>query len=326
MREIAGRPALKVHDEVLPFASIDALLGLGPERAARPRASWCCWCARRAPPRPSRSTGCSRSGSSRSCRSRACSSRYPHLTGATPLADGSLAMVLSAGAPDRRRPRHREAADLRRPPPKAEVRRRRILVVDDSPLTRELLASLLEAVGYEILTAADGAEALERLGRESVDIVVTDLEMPRMDGLELTRRVKAHPTWRALPVVIVTTRGGEADRQRGNGGGRRRLHRQGRPRPAGPGRRGLAAFGVKRSARGGVTVPAQLTGVEREHGQESRSAGGRRLADLSAADLRRAGEGPRARGGRRPPPTARRRSPRPSRSSRTSSPWTSTCR
>ena len=91
----------------------------------------------------------------------------------------------------------------------------RILVVDDSPLTRELIASLLEAVGYDILIATDGTEALDVLAQNPVDLVCTDLEMPRMDGLELTRRLKEPPTHKVLPVVILTTRGGETARQRG---------------------------------------------------------------------------------------------------------------
>ena len=87
-------------------------------------------------------------------------------------------------------------------------------MVDDSPLTRELISSLLEAVGYDIVNATDGAEPSTG-SRSTVDMVVTDLEMPRMDGLELTRRLKGHPTLRTLPVVIVTTRGGDADRRKG---------------------------------------------------------------------------------------------------------------
>jgi two-component system sensor histidine kinase and response regulator WspE len=144
--------------------------------------------------------------------------RYAHLTGATSLADGRLAMVLSAayliaGA--------QGTATLRMPrvsPRSPEPVRRRILVVDDSPLTRELISALLDAVGYETLIAADGAEALHLLTdahAPPVDLVVTDLEMPAVDGLELTRRLKAHPTHGRLPVVILTTRGGEEDRQRG---------------------------------------------------------------------------------------------------------------
>jgi two-component system sensor histidine kinase and response regulator WspE len=88
-------------------------------------------------------------------------------------------------------------------------------VVDDSPLTRELVSSLLEAVGYDVIMAADGVEALEVLGPSRAELVVSDLEMPRVDGLELTRRLKSHPTFKGLPVVILTTRGGEEDRQRG---------------------------------------------------------------------------------------------------------------
>ncbi len=147
--------------------------------------------------------------------------RFPHLTGATTLADGRLAMVLSAahliasaqGAMGLRVPRAPAAA---RPPP---APRRRILVVDDSPLTRELIGSLLEAVGYDVIMATDGMEALDMLNAApngpKVDLVCTDLEMPRVDGLELTRRLKGHATHKVLPVVILTTRGGEEDRQRG---------------------------------------------------------------------------------------------------------------
>jgi two-component system sensor histidine kinase and response regulator WspE len=89
--------------------------------------------------------------------------------------------------------------------------------VDDSPLTRELISALLEAVGYDTLMASDGAEALQLIADpdRAVDLVVTDLEMPGVDGLELTRRLKSHPSHGALPVVILTTRGGEEDRQRG---------------------------------------------------------------------------------------------------------------
>jgi len=140
--------------------------------------------------------------------------RFSHLSGATARADGSLAMVLAA--PHLVATAHgREGRLMSLPARRAAPRRRRVLVVDDSPLTRELLVQLLESVGYQMLQAEDGAQALQVLGRESVDLVVTDLEMPNIDGFELTRRLKSHPTLRALPVVIVTTRGSEADRKRG---------------------------------------------------------------------------------------------------------------
>jgi two-component system sensor histidine kinase and response regulator WspE len=139
---------------------------------------------------------------------------FEHLTGATAMADGTLALVVS--------PAHLVASahgariTLAPLAPRAPVaRRRQVLVVDDSPLTRELLVSLLEHAGAEVVQAGDGAQALEVLSRRSVDLVVTDLEMPRLDGLELTRRLKSHPVHRHLPVIIVTTRGSASDRQRG---------------------------------------------------------------------------------------------------------------
>jgi two-component system sensor histidine kinase and response regulator WspE len=141
--------------------------------------------------------------------------RFGHLSGATTLADGRLAMVLAAayltagayGSLSARLPRTSERAP--------EAHRRRIMVVDDSPLTRELIAALLEAVGYDTISAADGAEAIHLLSTTQVDLVVTDLEMPGLDGLELTHQIKGHDTLNRLPVIILTTRGGEEDRKKG---------------------------------------------------------------------------------------------------------------
>lgn len=213
LREVAGKPALCVDDEVLPFSSVASLLFAAPER----------------PPSEGELVlvlkGRGQSAAiavDRVLEERVQAvmplkgllSRYPHLSGATPLSDGDLALVLSA--PHLVATVHgrelRLGAGVSR---KKELKRQKVLVVDDSPLTRELLVSLLESVGYAIVQANDGAQAFDVLSREAVDIVVTDLEMPNVDGLELTRRLKSHATWRGLPVVIVTTRGSEVDRRRG---------------------------------------------------------------------------------------------------------------
>lgn len=212
-REIAGKPALLVDDEVLPFSSVASILFAAPER----------------PPSEGelvlvlRGRGQSAAlAVDRVLEERVQAilplkgllSRYAHLSGATPLSDGDLALVLNAPhlvATVHGRELRLGASTERR----KEGRKRKVLVVDDSPLTRELLVSLLESVGYQIVQAVDGGQALEVLARENVDIVVSDLEMPNVDGLELTRRLKSHATYRALPVVIVTTRGSEADRRRG---------------------------------------------------------------------------------------------------------------
>jgi two-component system, chemotaxis family, sensor kinase CheA len=213
LREVAGKPALAVDDEVLPFSSVASLLFAAPERPAsegelvlvlRGRGQSAAIAVDRVLEERVQAV----------MPLKGLLSRYPHLSGATPLSDGELALVLSAphlvATVHGRELRLGAGASRRK-----EVRRQKVLVVDDSPLTRELLVSLLESVGYQIVQAADGALAFEVRSREAVDIVVTDLEMPHVDGLELTRRLKSHATWRALPVVIVTTRGSEVDRRRG---------------------------------------------------------------------------------------------------------------
>jgi len=213
VREVAGKPALAVDDAVLPFSSIASVLFAAPER----------------PPSEGelvlvlRGRGYAAAlAVDRVLEERVQAilplkgllSRYAHLSGATPLSDGDLALVLSA--PHLVATVHgrelRLGAGAHR---QKETKRRKVLVVDDSPLTRELLVSLLESVGYHLVQAVDGAHAMEVLHREPVDIVVSDLEMPNVDGLELTRRLKSHATFRTLPVVIVTTRGSESDRRRG---------------------------------------------------------------------------------------------------------------
>ena len=92
----------------------------------------------------------------------------------------------------------------------------RVLVVEDSFTVRELQRSILEAAGYRVDTARDGREALERLtGDDAIELVVTDFEMPEMDGIELTERIRADETHAALPVVIVTSRDDDECRRRG---------------------------------------------------------------------------------------------------------------
>ena len=94
-------------------------------------------------------------------------------------------------------------------------RRKTVLVVEDSLTARELEKSMFQAVGYEVQTAIDGVEGLERLAEGTVDLIVTDIQMPRMDGFAMIRHVKSDDRYRNIPVIIVTTRSDEADRRRG---------------------------------------------------------------------------------------------------------------
>jgi class 3 adenylate cyclase len=83
-------------------------------------------------------------------------------------------------------------------------RKPRILVVDDDWLNRDLLANYLMSSGCEVIAATDGEAALEAIGEQPPDLALVDVQMPRMDGLELCRRLKSSPATRFMPVVIVT--------------------------------------------------------------------------------------------------------------------------
>jgi two-component system chemotaxis sensor kinase CheA len=80
-----------------------------------------------------------------------------------------------------------------------------VLVVDDSITTRTLEKNILEAVGFDVYVAIDGEEAWSRLAEVEPDVVVTDIEMPHMDGFELTRRMKASPDFKHLPIILLTS-------------------------------------------------------------------------------------------------------------------------
>ncbi len=91
----------------------------------------------------------------------------------------------------------------------------RILVADDSITTRTLEQSILENAGYRVQVVADGLQAWEALHSGSFDLLITDVEMPELDGFELTRRIRADAGLADLPVIIVTSLGSEEHRQRG---------------------------------------------------------------------------------------------------------------
>ncbi len=94
-------------------------------------------------------------------------------------------------------------------------RRVRVLLVEDSLVTREMERRLLEDAGFEVAAAADAAEALSRLGEETFDCVVTDIEMADMDGFELTSQLRGMEHFAHLPIVVVSTRDRPEDRLRG---------------------------------------------------------------------------------------------------------------
>lgn len=88
----------------------------------------------------------------------------------------------------------------------------KFLVVDDSPTMRRIVINALRGFGYDdLLEAADGNEAIAKLEAEKVDFVITDWNMPVMNGLELTKQIRTSPSLAKIPVLMVTTRGLKQD-------------------------------------------------------------------------------------------------------------------
>lgn len=94
-------------------------------------------------------------------------------------------------------------------------RKKIILLAEDSITSRVLIQNILESSGYEVITAVDGQEALELLCKRPVDLLLTDVEMPRLDGFALTAKVKEMASLKTMPIIICTSRGSSEDRERG---------------------------------------------------------------------------------------------------------------
>ena len=89
-----------------------------------------------------------------------------------------------------------------------------ILVVDDSRTVRNMVEFALRSRRHSVVTTSDGQEALEALQRSQFDLVILDINMPHLDGLSLLKMVRERPGWTSLPILILTTEGQEADRDR----------------------------------------------------------------------------------------------------------------
>jgi len=143
-------------------------------------------------------------------------SRVRNVAAATVLGSGQVAPILnvadllksarSAGVATAR------VAVAQKP---AEAKTRSILVAEDSITSRMLLKSILESAGYHVKTAVDGMEAFTLLRTEHFDLVVSDIEMPRLNGFDLTAKLRADKKLAELPVVLVTALETREDRERG---------------------------------------------------------------------------------------------------------------
>ncbi|WP_242371876.1 hybrid sensor histidine kinase/response regulator, partial [Anaeromyxobacter sp. SG26] len=129
------------------------------------------------------------------------------------LPGGELAVVLASRELVERS--HAAAALAAAPAREAGPARRRVLLADDAATTRALARSILEASGYDVTTAADGEQAWSLLRQHGADVVVSDVEMPGMNGFELTRAIRQSPRLARVPVVLLTALESDADRRRG---------------------------------------------------------------------------------------------------------------
>lgn len=135
--------------------------------------------------------------------------------GGVPLEDGSVAILLNPAALFERLEELGSRPSVQEAPEQPAKRAPRILVVDDSITTRSLEKSILEAHGYSVRLAVDGVDALEQLSTEPVELVITDIAMPRMDGLQLLEQLKKRQDTEHVPVIIVTSLESREDQQRG---------------------------------------------------------------------------------------------------------------
>jgi len=90
-----------------------------------------------------------------------------------------------------------------------------VLVIEDHPDQRDLLAIVLQREGYKVITAANGLEALEKLETDKVQIALSDIMMPKMDGFELIKRIRGNPALKNIYLILITARIQEGDRVRG---------------------------------------------------------------------------------------------------------------
>lgn len=138
----------------------------------------------------------------------------PAVAGASVEPDGSVLIVLDPpGLIQRARDAGRSTAAPERP--RGRTPQRSVLVVDDALTVRELQRGILERAGYEVRVVTHGGQALTALDERRADIVLTDVEMPVMDGFALTEAIRSRPALANIPVLILTSRSSEADKKRG---------------------------------------------------------------------------------------------------------------
>ncbi|WP_153555257.1 hybrid sensor histidine kinase/response regulator [Roseimaritima sediminicola] len=141
--------------------------------------------------------------------------RLKHFSGCTLLPSGRIALVVNVTNVIRTALGMKTRYIASNEAPEPQGASLRVLVVEDSVTTRTLMKNILETAGYEVDSAVDGQEAVEKLDQHTYDVVVSDIDMPRMDGFTLTEWIRQREDLAELPVVLVTARGSDEDKTRG---------------------------------------------------------------------------------------------------------------
>jgi chemotaxis protein histidine kinase CheA/ActR/RegA family two-component response regulator len=138
------------------------------------------------------------------------------IAGATILGDGQVCLILDGQNIARQvQSSSRGGAEyLQHDKQRHRDQRRLIMIVDDSVTVRKVTSRLLERQGFDVITAKDGVDAIEQLENVKPDLMLLDIEMPRMDGFEVTNLVRHHEVHRDLPIIMITSRTGEKHRER----------------------------------------------------------------------------------------------------------------
>jgi chemosensory pili system protein ChpA (sensor histidine kinase/response regulator) len=136
--------------------------------------------------------------------------RMPGIAGATVLGSGEIVLILDPVQLAGQGARPGRVVEMAAPAPAARIAT--IMVVDDSLTVRKVTQRLLEREGYRVLLAKDGVDALEQMQETRPDLMLVDIEMPRMDGFDLTRHVRGDAATAALPIIMITSR--TADKHR----------------------------------------------------------------------------------------------------------------
>jgi len=217
---VDGRPAVRLSDSALPLISVGEVLGFGVPVVATEGAAVCVAVVRTSGVQAGVAThvGVAVEGlvgvndfMVRNIDGASGSDR--RWTGVISTEDGTPCLVLNTAAFVQ--PGGGTADAVFRTERREASASKVVLVVDDSITTRTLEKSILEAHGYQVRLSVDGRDALYQLRNDPPDIVVSDIEMPHVDGFDLVRTMKGDRALSEIPVILVTSRAADADRERG---------------------------------------------------------------------------------------------------------------